>query len=172
MNNEPNTASSEEEHIEKRVERTTKALDTVKKYAIGSMAVGLIPVPLADIAALTGIQLKMLHSISGQYEVPFSENLVKSLISSLLSGTVSLTVAMPVASLIKVIPLIGQVSGTVSVAAMSGAATYAVGKVFVQHFESGGTFLDFNPEKVKGQFKNLYEEGKKFTSRQSRSTSA
>ncbi|OQW90810.1 MAG: hypothetical protein BWK79_18710 [Beggiatoa sp. IS2] len=168
MNDESNTTSSTvEEQTKKRIERETEATETVKKYAIGSMAVGLIPVPLADVAALTGIQLKMLHSLSAQYEVQFSENLVKSLISSLLGGMLSLTVA----SLIKSVPLVGQVSGAVSMAVMGGATTYATGKVFIQHFESGGTFLDFNPEKVKGQFKNLYEEGKKFVSRQSHSTS-
>jgi len=166
MNDESNTTSSAEEHIDKQVEKTVEALETVKRYAIGSMAVGLIPVPLVDIAALTGIQLKMLHSLAEQYEVPFSENLVKSLVSSLLGGTLSLVVAMPVASLLKSIPLIGQASGAVSMAVMGGGATYAVGKIFIQHFESGGTFLDFDPEKVKGQFKKLYEEGKNFASRQ------
>ncbi len=28
---------------------------------------------------------------------------------------------------------------------LSAGATYAIGKAFVQHFESGGTLLDFNP---------------------------
>jgi uncharacterized protein (DUF697 family) len=165
MNDEPNTTNSAEEQAERRVERESKAIDTVKKYALGSMAVGLIPIPLADIAALTGIQLKMLHSLSEQYEIPFSENMVKSIVSSLLGGTLSLTVAMPVASLIKVVPVVGQVSGIMGMAMIGGAATYAVGKIFIQHFESGGTFLDFSPEKAKERFKNLYEEGKEFVSR-------
>jgi hypothetical protein len=29
--------------------------------------------------------------------------------------------------------------------AMSAGATYAIGMVFIQHFASGGTLLDFNP---------------------------
>jgi len=35
---------------------------------------------------------------------------------------------------------------------VAGAATYAIGKVFVRHFASGGTFLTFNPEKVKDYY--------------------
>ena len=27
-----------------------------------------------------------------------------------------------------------------------------MGKVFIQHFESGGTFLDFDPDKVRSYF--------------------
>jgi lipoate-protein ligase A len=44
--------------------------------------------------------------------------------------------------------------------AIGGAATYAIGRVFIQHFESGGTFLDFNPEKVREYFKEQFERGK------------
>jgi hypothetical protein len=33
--------------------------------------------------------------------------------------------------------------------------------VFIQHFESGGTFLDFNPDEVKEYFKAQFEEGRK-----------
>ncbi|NJL59719.1 MAG: hypothetical protein HC887_08825 [Desulfobacteraceae bacterium] len=45
--------------------------------------------------------------------------------------------------------------------ASAGAMTYAVGRVFLQHFESGGTFLNFNPEEVKEHYARLFEEGKK-----------
>ena len=64
------------------------------------------------------------------------------------------------ASLIKVIPLIGQTTGVLTMSVVGGASTYAVGKIFIQHFEAGGTFLDFNPEKVKDYFAELYEKGK------------
>jgi hypothetical protein len=45
----------------------------------------------------------------------------------------------------------------------NAAFTYAVGKVFQQHFASGGTFLTFDPEKVKGYFASQYNKvrGKK-----------
>ena len=44
--------------------------------------------------------------------------------------------------------------------AAAGASTYAVGQVFIQHFESGGTFLDFDPDKVKAYFAEQVEKGK------------
>ena len=45
--------------------------------------------------------------------------------------------------------------------AASGALTYAVGRVFIQHFESGGTFLDFDPAEVSKYFAEKYEQGRK-----------
>jgi uncharacterized protein (DUF697 family) len=66
---------------------------------------------------------------------------------------------------VKVIPVIGQASGMISMATMGAAGTYAVGTVFIEHFESGGTFLTFEPEKVKEKFKALFEEGKNFVAK-------
>jgi len=33
-------------------------------------------------------------------------------------------------------------------ATLGGASTYAIGRVFKQHFEKGGTLEDFDPKKV------------------------
>ncbi len=141
--------------------RTNTANNTVKKYMIGSLAVGLIPIPLLDLAAVAGVQLKMLHSLAGEYDIGFSKEIGKSAIASLLGGVFTTETAIPVASLIKAVPFVGQVSGAISVSVLSAAATYAVGKVFIQHFESGGTFLDFDPEKVREHFAEQLKEGEK-----------
>ena len=39
------------------------------------------------------------------------------------------------------------------------AYTWALGNVFIQHFEAGGTFLDFDPEKVREHFRTYFKEG-------------
>ena len=44
--------------------------------------------------------------------------------------------------------------------AVNGAFSYAVGRVFIRHFESGGTFLDFDADKVRGYFNEQFREGK------------
>jgi hypothetical protein len=40
----------------------------------------------------------------------------------------------------------------------ASASTYAVGRVFIQHFESGGTFLDFDPDKVRAHFEAEFKK--------------
>jgi uncharacterized protein (DUF697 family) len=170
INNEPGKAnvptSTIEEAIEERVEKFTQAQNTVNKYAAGSMAVGLVPIPLLDFVALTSVQLQMLQNLATQYDVEFSKEIVKPLIGSLLGGALPITAAAPLASVIKVVPVIGQVSGMVSMAVLGGAGTYAVGKIFIEHFESGGTFLTFDPEKVREKFQAFYEKGKEFATAQ------
>ena len=136
------------------------AIKIVKNYMWWSMGAGLIPVPFADLIAVSGVQLKMLKDVSGVYNIQFSENRGKSIVSALLGSIIpnSLSVGN-MGSLLKMVPVVGTLLGGLSMSLFSGAATYAIGKVFIQHFESGGTFLDFNPITVKEYFQSLYVEG-------------
>jgi hypothetical protein len=52
------------------------------------------------------------------------------------------------------------VSGFIAIPGAAASFTYAVGKVFLQHFAFGGTFLDFDPKKVREHFARQFEEGK------------
>lgn len=142
--------------VTERVNRASQAHTTVRNYMIGATITGLIPLPLVDMAAVTVIQLKMIHRLAKLYEVPFSQNLVKSLITSLLSGTLTFSTAV----LAKSVPVIGQATSIISAMVVGGAATYAIGKIFTEHFESGGNFLNFDPEKMRAHFQELYEEGR------------
>ncbi len=141
--------------------RLDSANDLVKKWMWWTMGAGLIPVPFVDLAAVSGVQLKMLSDLSELYGIKFSENKGKSIISALLGSIVPNSLAGgSVGCILKMIPFFGTVLGGVSMSLFSGAATYAIGKVFIQHFESGGTFLDFDPVKVRDYFNSKFEEGK------------
>ena len=132
----------------------------VKTYMLWSMGAGLIPIPLADMAAVAGVQLKMLGELASHYDVPFSEHRGKSIISALVGGVAARSFAFGTAgSLLKAIPVFGSMAGMVAMPIFAGATTYAVGKVFVQHFASGGTFLDFDPDKVRAYFEEMFKEG-------------
>lgn len=137
---------------------------TIIKYAGGSMAVGLVPIPLADIAALTGIQLKLVHSLSKIYGVEFNKNSGKAAIYSLLGGIAPVSMALPIAaSMAKFVPVVGQLLSYSTMSVLGGGSTYAIGNVFKQHFASGGTFLTFNPDAVRDYFTEKFEEGKEIT---------
>jgi uncharacterized protein (DUF697 family) len=135
--------------------------DLVKKYMWWSMGAGLIPVPFVDLAAVSGVQLKMLKDMSDIYGIKFSENKGKSILSALLGSIVPNSLAGGgVGSIMKMIPFVGPIVGGLSMSLFSGAATYAIGKAFIQHFEAGGTFLDFDPVKLRNFFQAKFEEGK------------
>lgn len=144
--------------------RINEANTVVRNHVLGSMGIALVPIPVIDLVALTGIQLKMVHSLAKLYRVPFSENLGKSLIVSLVGGIMPTSTALTLASLAKVVPGMGTATGMVSVSILGGATTYAIGSVFIQHFESGGTLLDFDPKKMREYFTTKLQEGKKVAS--------
>ena len=140
--------------------RSSQAINIVKKHVIVTMGAAMVPVPLFDLVALTSVQLKMLYSLTKLYEIPFSENIGKSSIVSLLGGVMPTSAAMTLASLAKAVPGLGTVAGILSVSILGGATTYAIGSVFMQHFESGGTLLDFDPKEMREYFSSKVKEGK------------
>jgi uncharacterized protein (DUF697 family) len=131
---------------ESRDEAASKLVD---RFSLWSGAAGLIPVPLVDIAAVGGVQIQMLRRLSEIYGVPFSENRGKSIIASLagsvLPASTATTTGMGIASALKALPGVGTVISSLTMPVFSAGATWVIGKVFIQHFASGGTLLDFNP---------------------------
>lgn len=133
----------------------------VNRYMLWSMGAGLVPIPIIDFAAIVAVQLKMLSELAKYYGVEFSEERGKSIVSSLIGGVAADSIARgSIGSIIKSIPGAGTLFGMVAMPLSAGATTYAVGKVFIQHFASGGTFLNFNPDEVREYFEEKVQEGK------------
>jgi uncharacterized protein (DUF697 family) len=129
--------------------RHETAANLVDRFALWSGVAGLIPLPFVDVLAVGGLQLQMLRRVSQLYDVQFSENRGKALIASLAGTMIPVTSGMGAASALKSIPLLGMVASAFVMPVLSAGATYAIGKAFIQHFESGGTLLDFNPPDYK-----------------------
>lgn len=147
-------------------EKTEVANQRIRQYAFGGMAVGLVPLPFLDLAALFSLQIKMLHSLAGIFDIEFRADLSRSAIASLVGGALPLAAAPTIAaSLGKLFPGVGQIAALGSQVVLNGAMTYALGKVFLQHFASGGTFLTFEPESVKEYFSEQFQEGKAMAAR-------
>lgn len=143
--------------------RARNADKIIHDYTVRSGMTGFIPIPLVDTLSLIGVQRLMLYRLSKLYGVPFKKNVAKIALTTLMGGAAS-TMASPVlGSMIKLIPGVGSLAGGASMAALGSAATYAVGKVFQQHFENGGTLDDFDPEKSREIFDEKLEKGIKLT---------
>jgi hypothetical protein len=67
--------------IESQLSNIDKSNAEIKKYIYASVAASFLPTPLLDLAAVTGIQLKMIHSISKVYKKTFSKELTKAAIA-------------------------------------------------------------------------------------------
>jgi uncharacterized protein (DUF697 family) len=141
-------------------ERIEKANGIIRRYSYWSAGFGLIPIPVVDLAAITGTQIKMVHALSQLYGREFTEDRVRAAIGALVGATVPVAVGAGTVSALKTVPMLGQIAGTLALPALALASTIAVGRVFVQHFEAGGTLLDFDPEKMKSYFENEFKRAK------------
>jgi uncharacterized protein (DUF697 family) len=165
-NSEKDDTTAAASETESRSEQATKLVD---RFAIWSGVAGLVPIPVVDLLAVGGLQVQMLRRLSQIYDVEFSANRGKAIIAALAGTMIPATSGMGAASALKTVPLLGMLAGGFVMPALSAGASFAIGKAFIQHFESGGTLLDFNPpdyrEFVKAQ-KEMWE------SRSSKSTPA
>ncbi|MBT6786102.1 MAG: DUF697 domain-containing protein, partial [Acidiferrobacteraceae bacterium] len=132
--------------------------NTIKYYCFWSFSTALIPVPLVDLAAMSAIQTKMISELSELYDVPFSQGLAKKAIAALVASASSSSFA----SLIKLVPGIGYFGLAIPLATLNVSYTYAVGKIFAQHFQSGADLASFDPDAQKTNFKEKLEEGKEY----------
>ena len=136
-----------------------KHADTIiRNHVIWSMGAGLIPVLIADIFAVSALQLDMIRQLCKAYDINFQETQGKAIVTSLTSTTLARLTA---GSVIKLIPGVGSIVGGVTVSVFAGASTYALGEVFKLHFSKGGTILDFDPERLRKYYKEKFEKGKK-----------
>ena len=142
-------------------ERSVNANKVIQNHLIWSMGAGLIPLPIADFFAVSAIQLDMVRQLCKLYEIDFKETESKAVISSLTS---SLVAKVGTRAALKLIPGIGTVLGGATMAVLSGASTYAVGQAFKKHFETGGTFLDFDLNRLRKVYDEMFEKGKEVAS--------
>lgn len=146
------TPKSDEMKHDERSEQASKLVD---RFSVWSGVAGLLPIPVVDLVVVAGLQLQMLRRISQIYEVPFSENRGKALITTLLGAAIPTSSGLGMADALKAIPVVGTLISACVTPVLAAGATYAIGRVFIQHFASGGNLLDFNPpdykEFLKGQ---------------------
>lgn len=145
-------------NIKKSIKLKQAAQAIIRRRMLYAAGLGLIPIPIVDAAGILGIQVLMIKDLAKVYGISFKEHRVKSFIGSLVGSVGAM-------SAVKAIPVMGSILGAVAVSISGAASTYAIGKVFVQHFDMGGTLLDFDPVKAQKHFKKLYEEGEKEAAR-------
>src|SRR5687767_14603302 len=144
--------------MSEQTERDKHADTIIRNHIIWSMGAGLIPVPIVDFFAVSGIQLDMIRQLCKLYDQDFKESEGKAIITSLTGSGLA---RMGAKAMIKFIPGIGSVIGGITMAVLAGASSFALGEVFKIHFETGGTFLDFDAKRIKKMYNEKFEKGKK-----------
>lgn len=145
-----------------RRDAASKIVARFSKYAAVG---GLVPIPVLDMAAVAGVQVKMLEHLSTHYGVPFMDNVGKEVVGAIIGAGASYNLAnatlMGLSSYIRLVPVAGQLLGLAIMPAFAAASTAALGRLFIDHFESGGTLLDVDVEAARSAFKADFVRSKK-----------
>lgn len=135
--------------------RQRRAEQHVMGYASAAAAADVVPV--AGAVAVPAVQAKMLHSLGEIYAVTWDRRMVGELAGALGAGVLTrIATGFGARQLTKLVPVWGQTAGAAAAAAMSFAATFALGKAAIVYLErkSGGG------SGVEG-VRQAYEEGLK-----------
>ena len=137
--------------IEAEVTQTRlSAQKIVTRWSRWSLVAGVVPLPFVDMAAITGVQVKMIYELCKKYEVDFEHKAAIAIASGVAGGAAVQTLAGVVAKqMVRFAPGVGQVFMFAVEPAISYVTTQAIGAAFISHFENDGRMHDFNPEKIK-----------------------
>ncbi|NQY10036.1 MAG: DUF697 domain-containing protein [Flavobacteriales bacterium] len=138
--------------------RQEKADDIVSNSMMWTGAAGIIPLPIVDTITIAAFQLVMLNKIGKLYShEEFSDNWGKELIASITASYLGTTVGKSIGKKIfEGIPVVGPILKFAVAPGFAAASTWALGKVFIMHFESGGTMLTFDPDKMRKYYRKFF----------------
>ncbi len=148
------------------LKRSRKATDLITHNVILAMGTAIIPIPMADIIALTTLQVRMLKELCDLYERPYSKHVAQNIITAVAGNSL----ARMGASLLKTIPGFGTIIGGVSAVILSGASTYAMGRVFVHNLEAGKALEDIDLDEAQELYQTEFETGKELASQLEKET--
>jgi uncharacterized protein (DUF697 family) len=128
--------------------QATRALAIVRHYTILCAESMWIPFWWAGSPTIAALQLKMLEDVSRVYGVEVSRDRAKALVASLGGGGLSLIISthplsVAVKAWVLAIPIIGIPLRFGTGPAIMAVYTWLLGRSFITHHESGGSYLDF-----------------------------
>jgi uncharacterized protein (DUF697 family) len=123
--------------------RRRRAVAIVERHANMAVVGGVIPIPIANVAAITALMVRMVRQLSRLYGVPFEKNRTHALIIGLMGGVMPTGLASAATSaLVLFVPGVNALGLVVS-SVTAGTCARSLGMLFVDHFESGATLVDF-----------------------------
>ena len=110
-----------------------KAAPTIAAYSTLAATAGAVPLPFVDLILLSGVQTRMLYDLAQLYGQPLTTQRLAELAGALGLGLLGRQAGR---TLIKVIPGLGTIIGSVAGGALAAASTYALGKAFCYYYQA------------------------------------
>lgn len=154
-------ADSNDETTTSLAGKDAEAEAIIRKQMGLAMLGGLIPIPLVDLTAVTAVQLDMLKQLARVYRVELDAKSARAFVTSLTSALAGNMLARIGASLVKTIPGVGSVGGGIAQVALTGAATYSVGRLFKRLFREDRPLDDLDLGAAKDEVASYFGNGKR-----------
>ena len=138
------------------MEPINQSEDIILNHVAAAMAAAVIPVPLADVAAVTWVQIDLVNKLADRYRVECDPIRGRAAVLSLAGAGL----ARLGASLVKSVPGVGTLLGGATQAVLSGASTYALGEVYKEHFETRGSLEDVDFDALRERYRDAVERGR------------
>jgi uncharacterized protein (DUF697 family) len=132
-------------HIDPRAAKRLLANKIVDRHRLYAAGGGLVPLPVASIAGVTAVVLRMVKQLSQLYGVPFERDRTRSLVVSIIGGAVPTGLGVATTSTLAWIVPGGLLFGLAVSAVTAGALTRGIGLVFVESFESEALAREATP---------------------------
>jgi uncharacterized protein (DUF697 family) len=110
-----------------------QALPYIVAYSTLAGSAGALPVPVVDLVLLSGIQSQMVYHLAQLYGQPLTGQRFLEIASTLGLG---MLLRQGSRMLLKYIPYVGPVLGTMASGALAGASTFALGKAFCFYYRA------------------------------------
>jgi uncharacterized protein (DUF697 family) len=110
-----------------------KIVDRHRNYAALG---GLVPLPAANIASITAVNVRMVKQLSELYGTSFQRDRTRSFIVGLIGGAVPAGAGVAASSTLMWIVPGGLLWGLGVSAITAGALTRGIGSVFIESFET------------------------------------
>jgi uncharacterized protein (DUF697 family) len=142
------------------VATSAKIESIIKNRSLLAASMGIVPIPVFNLASVTVVQIAMVQSISRLYNIEVKKSWIKNILASILGGLVTTGGSRFVAKGLVAVPLLGVPLAVLTAPALNGLTTYAIGYMFVRYFESDDGFLKTNFKALGGWFKDGFKEGR------------
>jgi uncharacterized protein (DUF697 family) len=109
----------------------------VERYATYSAGGGFIPLPIANVASVVAINIRMVKALSGHYGVPFEKDRARAIVVGLAAGAMPTGLASVAASTLYLLSPASSIIALGVSSVTAAACTRTTGRFFIEHFESG-----------------------------------
>lgn len=134
--------------------------DIIYNHLWFSAIPGFLPLPIIDIVAISAVQLDLVKQLCKFYYVDYDEQRGKAIVMALTGSALARISGYSARSILKTIPVVGWVLGGAAMSLFAASSTYAIGQVFKEHLDAGGTLHNLNPEAFQQFYTQQLEKAK------------